>query len=76
MVEAHWSASMPVLPVTKICPIGMFSRIRFSRFFAVGAKCRPAMREISCRFNSSGNGVRLLPPVRRPASTCITGIRR
>ena len=32
--------------------------------------------EMSWRLSSSGNGVRLLPPVRRPASTCITGMRR
>ena len=34
------------------------------------------MQEMSWRLSSSGNGVRLLPPVRRPASRCITGMRR
>ena len=41
-----------------------------------GRSAAPAMDEITCRLSSSGNGVRLRPPVRRPASTCITGIRR
>ncbi len=67
---------MPVLPVTKTCSTGMFSRTRLPRFSEVGAKCIAAIVEITWRFSSSGNGVRLLPPVRRPASTCITGIRR
>ncbi len=34
------------------------------------------MQEITWRLSSSGNGERLLPPVRSPASTCITGMRR
>ena len=75
-VDAQCSASMPVLPVTKIWPTGTFSRTRFCRLVEVGAKCRPAIRVISSRFSSSGNGVRLLPPVRSPASTCMTGMRR
>ena len=75
MALAHSSASIPVLPVTKICDTGTFSRTRFCRLAKVGAKCRPATVEMTRRFSSSGKGVRLSPPVRRPASTCITGIR-
>ncbi len=33
------------------------------------------MQEITWRLSSSGNGVRLSPPVRSPASTWMTGIR-
>ena len=75
IAEDQRSASMPVLPVTKTCSTGMSSRTRFSRLAEVGAKCIAAIVEITWRFSSSGNGVRLLPPVRRPASTCMTGIR-
>ena len=67
---------MPVLPVTKTWSSGTFSRTRLSRFENVGAKCMQAIDEMSWRFSSSGNGVRLSPPVRSPASTCITGTRR
>ena len=76
IAEDQRSASIPVLPVTKTCSTGMFSRTRFSRFAEVGAKCIAAIVEITWRLSSSGNGVRFEPPVRRPASTCITGIRR
>ena len=67
---------MPVLPVTKMRLTGMSSRTRFCMLAEVGAKWRPATVEITCRLSSSGNGVRLMPPVRRPASTWTTGIRR
>ena len=66
---------MPVFPVTKIWSIGTFSRIRFWRLCQVGARLKLAMQVISCRFNSSGNGVRV-EPVLKPASTWITGMRR
>ena len=38
--EAQRSASIAVLPVTKTCLIGMFSRTRFSWFVVVGARWR------------------------------------
>ena len=65
---------MPVFPVTKIWPTGTFSRTRFWRLVDVGAKCSAAMRVMTSRLSSSGNGERLLG-VRNPASTCITGMR-
>ena len=41
----------------------------------VGARWNAAIREITCRFSSSGKGVSVVP-VRSPASTWPTGIRR
>ncbi len=67
---------MPLLPVTNTCETGTFSRTRFCRLAKVGAKWSPAMVEITRRLSSSGKGVRLPLPARRPASTCITGMRR
>ena len=66
---------MPVLPVTNTRSSGMPSRTRFCWFSTVGARWNAAMRPISWRFSSSGNGVSVLP-VRRPASTWPTGMRR
>jgi hypothetical protein len=73
---AQRRASMPLLPVTKIWSAGTASRTMFSWFLAVGARWNEAMRVISWRFSSSGKGEKLWPPVRRPASTWITGMRR
>jgi hypothetical protein len=74
-VAANRSASMPVLPVTKICSYGIRSRTRFSSFVEVGARWNEAIRETTWRFSSSGNGLKV-ERVRRPASTWTTGIRR
>ena len=66
---------MPVLPVTKMRSSGIPSRTRFWRLVVVGARWKAAIREISWRFSSSGNGVSV-EPVRSPASTWPTGMRR
>ena len=64
-----------MFPVTNTCWYAIPSRTRFSSAIEVGARWNAAIRAISWRFSSSGNGVSV-SPVRIPASTCPTGIRR
>ncbi len=47
IAEAHWRASIPVLPVTKTWETGTPSRTRFCRFAEVGAKCIAPIFEIT-----------------------------
>jgi hypothetical protein len=54
--ETQSKASIPVLPVTRICSRPIPSRNRFSRDRAVGAKCKSAICVTSLRFTSSGQG--------------------
>ena len=66
-------ASTTVFPVTWQCAGSTPSRRRFARAPSVGQKCQRVNVEVTRRFISSGKGVRR-EPVRRPASTCPTGI--
>ena len=73
--SAIWStASIPVLPVTWTAPGAMPSARRLARAPSVGAKWKSARRAVRLRFVSSGYG-EYGSPVRRPASTCATGMR-
>jgi hypothetical protein len=66
---------MTVLPVTTMLEASTFSRSRFLRAPAVGARCRLATWEVSLRLASSGNGD-AMSPLRSPASRWKTGICR
>src|SRR5438094_344078 len=65
---ACWTASMMVLPVTKILVGSTPSARRFAAARGVAAKCRSATASVRRRIASSGNGAYLLK-LRRPAST-------
>ena len=72
----HFTASTTVFPVRKTAPSASArSRRRFSAARVVGAKWSSATWLTMRRMSSSGNGL-VRTPVRRPASTCPTGVRR
>ncbi len=62
------SASITVLPVTVILESSTDSARRLRALASVGEKCHVAMRPVSLRFISSGQG-EYMSPVRSPAST-------
>ncbi len=66
---------MTVLPVTWIVSGRIPSARRFDFAHSVGGKWCDVIRVVSCRFISSGHGF-IGSQVRRPASTCPTGIFR
>ena len=72
--RASSRASMTVLPVTEIVSGNTPSFRRFSRETAVGAKWSAAIRVVSTRLASSGQGACKFQ-VRRPASTWPNGMR-
>ena len=73
--EPSARASMPVLPVTKICPTGTSSRTRSARLGGRGeVQARDARDQLPVEL--LGERRQVVAPVRRPASTCITGMRR
>ena len=73
LLRTQRSASITVFPVTKILVSSTPSLMRFCLAVSVGAKCNEVSREVNTRFASSGQGdLKLF--VRKPASTCPTGI--